>query len=1412
MMIPIHVQTRFKLILFLVLIYRMFFSFLSVQADETFKRLTINDGLSHTDANCVVQDSTGLIWIGTNSCLQNFDGYQLQTIDYYSTNPKIFESHNRINAMECSKSKLWIGSDSGLTCVDLNTHQYIPYTIIANDHNILKERINQLSIDNINHRLWLHTGNKLCIARIEESTNTIYILDWENDYDRDLSWGEFTKPSIHNGYIWNITGDYLVQLEINNNKIKIRESHRIQDLIEQKININAIFTTEQYLYLRSPQGCFRFAFTDTYTINIPSKAYINFQTLNPKIPNSTNGTFITKDDKTIWFSYFGGIFKVDQPFTPKENINIYLSNNNNVNFSQARVTSLFIDTYNNLWISTLNKGLYYRSLSPSPFHSISNKKLSNIGYPESEISSVVVQDNTAIWIIVEGGSLVRYDIKNETTERIALTSTRGAADGLQRLALSRDQKRLYIGLSQGVIIYDIETGKDHRLFKKDSGTSDDFSVSVSGIGEDRWGRLWICSWGNGVYCIKKTKSNPSIEYSLTPRTKHSIASRFISDIYIESDAILLCTNHGLNKIWMDNQGEIQNISVYQANNNSEHSISSDYIACITQQNDSTYWFGTIGGGLNKITIHSTKDNDYSATAYTKSNGLTSNDCEIVFIDNEQNVWIGGNGITCFNPPTKEISIYEIADGLQSNSFKIGAGYQSNDGTIYMGSIRGLNYFHPHDFTNNTEFYTKLIFRDLYINGEIIIPQKSYDNNIILSSILNNTTHFKLSHNQNNFIISFSALGYNLSNRIMYRYQMKGYDKEWKTIPYSINKAQYSNLPYGNYQFELQVSTDRGFSWTLPPETLDISILPPWWLTGWAKSLYIIIFILITSIFGYQYNKEQILKREKHIQELQRANDEEKYQSKMRFFMNVSHELKTPLTLIMLAAERMAELNLSKECKSILSNSRKILLLITELVDIRKADLRLEQVTMSHQNITELIRQLYIEMKPWAEKKNIFIEYQSEVELNMDFDVDKMGKLIVNLISNAIKYTPKGGHIKLMLKKGNTKDIHPLYSTMHQEGQITSEKQICILVIQDSGVGISAESIKYIYERFFQVKDNNLTHLGSGIGLAIAKNMVLLHKGSIIVSSERSKGTEFIIALPITNEATTKYPHPAVLDVKDFIDNQYIEYLPSNYEEKEESAFLEHNSETNCPTLLIIEDNKEVLNVLKEHFSPHYNIQVAENGLTGLELCKTLYPDIIISDVMMPGIDGIEMCKRIRNDLSIAYIPIILLTAKGNVESQIEGYESGADIYIPKPFSIKLLDVNVKRLLTQKEKWLKQEQPSLSTLKKTTEDNNQTFEKQLKQLIERNMGDPDFSIDFLCSELCMGRTKLYHKMRQISEQPLADYIRNIRLEKAIYLLKDSDMNINEIMSEVGFVNNSHFSKIFKQKYGISPSDYKKQHTL
>ena len=1419
----------------LLILLCMLFNFSYIFGNETFKQLTINNGLAHTDASCLAQDSTGLIWIGTNAGLQCYDGYSLQTFDYYPSGNKIFQSHNRIQAMACTKKRLWLGTASGLTCFNLNTHCYIPYNVEENE--IMYDSnasVSKLFVDPSGCHLWIRTSHGLSVLRVHN--DTIQPLRWNSEEER--IWGKsFINLQFQGETVWATTGNHIVQLSIYDGKVTILNTYEIKQLIQNDELVRDIYCMNDFLYMRTQSGCCRASIVG-HELRVATLIYVDFHSINSKIPVSTNGPFIVSKDGTLWCAYLEGIFEVQYPFSETPSIREYLRNTQDDKQSAQKIKDLLIDRYNNLWVATNSWGVFYRTLSTSFFKNVSRSKFRKMGFSQNEIVSVTGQDNGIIWMIVEYANLFCYDPQAEQLLHVPLPKNQLQGIYLQSIKMSHDQKHLYIGTSRGVFIYDIYTKSFSRLSLVDASNASKINTSIADLKEDTSGRLWIATWGAGVLCIDHPLTSPMLALYLNTRTDPCLLSDYISYIYIKEQSVFLCTTNGLNRLVLTNNGKIKRLSAYQVDERlGDISMSANYLANLDCVNDSVYWVGTIGGGLNKMILHSEQNNDYTATCYTTKDGLSSNDCEIVLVDNSGNVWVGGNGMVQLDVQKNKIYTYGFADGLQNNAFKINVSHKAKDGTFYMGGLFGLSYFQPGELVHDTNFHT-LMFTNLFVNNQQIIPNIVYDKRIVLNKILNETSELILNYLQNNFTISFAALGYELSEQIMYRYRLKGFQDDWCTLRHTNNEVYFSNLPYSSYELEIQLSTDKGYTWYSPGKKMDIVILPPWWLSGWAKTLYVIVIVFVITVAFWQYNKEQNLKKENEIQKILIAQDEEKYQSKMQFFMNVSHELKTPLTLILLAAEKlMNETNPGKEGKTILYNVKRMLALISELVDIRKQDLGISTLNLGWVNMSQMLRQLFDDISSWAENKQLTVKsYIEETDIEMDADTDKIGKMILNLFSNAIKYTNEGGKIEVSFKRGTRQDLSPSYGTVHIEGSLPLEVPICILTVKDTGIGISSESIHLIYERFFQVNGNSQTHLGSGIGLAIVKSVVLQHRGMIIISSERMQGSEFIIALPIyENYKDNEVVENQILNVESFIKEQYSEFELVEDKLKNNSMTTNEPNADNpdLPILLIVEDNKELQNVLKEHFSLFYNIYVADNGRLGLEKCMSIFPDIIVSDVMMPEMDGTELCKHIKNNLSVASIPFVLLTAKDTVESQIEGYESGADLYIAKPFSMKLLEVNLHRLLMQREQWIKnntgiaiadqslvvQETPDLNRIdengSKVLEEENYDTEGQrkmtekLKVIIEENINDPNLSPDQLASELGVSRTKLYRDLKRIDGYSLSDYVRHVRLEKAAYLLANSTLNIQEIMNEVGFINSSHFTKIFKLKYGMTPTEYKRK---
>lgn len=1398
----------------------------TLSGNAIFKHITLKDGLAHSDANCMVQDSCGLIWIGTNGGLQCYDGYSLQTFDYYKEEQNIFKSHNRIFSMALLGNRIWMGTDSGLTCFDLNKQSYVPYSFYNDDECERSVRTSfshvfTSVIDGVPF-LWLKNKGDLLVFKIQN--DALVSLKWNSEEERLMS-KKMNTLEFHDGKVWAVSSRKIYILSVNGEKVAISCDYDIKSLTGRDSGVSDIFIKDDFLYLRMPDGCFRLSLADDKIYN-KSLSFVNFSKVDKSIPEETKGCFLISDQGSIWCAYEEGLFEIQYPFSERPSARTYLKNVKDERRSTQKIKDMLIDRYKNLWVATASQGVYYHVLSEPFFRNVSNADFSSLGFSQNEIVSITGGDDGIFYMIVEYGSLLSYDIDKEELVYIPLQDKLKKNRYLQCVRKSKFGNYLYIGTDKGVFIYDIENENIRNLNPDSGGDSYKINTSIADMQEDNAGRLWIATWGLGLLCIDNPLGNAVQSLYLSADTDPAIVSDRVSSLYLRKNTLYICTAEGLNRMELTSNGKIKSLSSYKADiDKGNSSMSSDYLAAIDCVNDSVCWIGTIGGGVNKLVLHSDDDNDYTATVYTKNDGLQTNDCEIVMVDNTGNVWIGGNGLNCLDTNAKRIYSYGYSDGLRDNAFKINSFHKTEDGMFFMGGLYGLSYFRPELFATDNNDYYPLVFINLFVNNQKIMPDKEYDGNVVLANNINNTSELRLNYKQNNFSLSFSALDYKLSDKIMYRYRLSGFHGDWQVLHQKMNEIYFSNLPYGSYRLDIQFSTDSGYSWESQDKCLDIKILPPWWLTGWAKFLYVVIVFTILFYSLRQYKKELKLKKENEIQKILIEQDEEKYQAKMQFFMNASHELKTPLTLIMLSAEKLQENNvLEKECHTILYNVKRMLKLISELVDIRKQDLGISTLNLEKINMTQLITGLFAEITPWAENKNITIGiHSSGEEIELDGDRDKLGKMILNLFSNAIKYTNEGGCIDVSFMKGTKEDIRPCFPNRHCEGELYDDAPLFIFTVKDSGIGISSDSISKIYERFFQLKGASQSHLGSGIGLAIVKNVVLQHKGEIVVSSERNEGSEFIVAIPIIDKCKRSTVCPLQKnDISEFVEEQYYEFDSADCNGYD-TEICEQSSDK--PVLLIVEDNKGLQMMLKEHFSDSYNVYVADNGKIGLDMCLELYPDAVVSDVMMPVMDGIEFCKCMKENLSVGYIPFVMLTAKDMVESQIEGYESGADLYISKPFSMKLLEVNLHRLIAQREKWLKngtgKDIKSYSPLSdndgvlvdkdictdELTKEQQRMIER-LRIVVEEHLDNPDLSPDFLARELRVSRTKLYRDIKRIDGYSLSDYLRNVRLEKAAELLTNSDLNVQEVMNDVGFVNSSHFSKIFKLKFGVSPTEYKR----
>ena len=1418
----IDLRTLFLLILFTtsVIIYG--------NNTSKFRTLNMDNGLVHTDVTCITQDNSGLIWIGTNGGLQSFDGYNLQTYKYYNDNDRIRLLHDRITSIEADSCSLWVATESGLLKFDYNLGKYIDYSVSKELEILHHSRVKKVKVLR-NNTMFVLTSDSLFV--VSEREGSLYPVRFDKYLNSMKNAHTITESA---GFTWLCTAETLIQLKITNEEVIKVKTYSCRDLSMNDEQSSSLFIKDNFLYLRIDSGCIRYLLEYDGSLNMERYDYYDFNLLDPRIPKNTSGKIIVDNKNTIWCSSRSGLLEISNTsgmmrakIHSRESFNITSVNSN-------FLSTIFIDSFNNIWVGTWGSGLNYKSLSMPMFGTISDSSdEGDLRIKGAFVKDIDKDSKGNLWILTQRQGLNLYSINKGLLFYTDFSELLGKGTIFKSMRLSQDEKKIYVGLIKGLISYDIENDKANFLVFPSKSSPINDMIDVSDIVYDGNGVLWVATWNKGIYCFKE--KDDSLVLLKILNSNNYLKSDCVPQLFYDEhkNEMLVSSRQGIVRFLLDNDGlNFKKVVSYSVDKNKKNSLSNNFIASIDRQNDSIYWVGTLGGGLNRVVFVDTLDNAYSATSFMVQDGMMSNDSEIVLVDKNENVWIGGYGIVKYDTHTGLISRYDYLDGLQSNYFKYGSYYKGKDGILYMGGVRGLNYFYPHNVQMSKGKY-KLYLSNLYIHGKRVNAGEPLNGVVTLPMAIDKLDKLELHHDQNDFAIEFSALGYNLSNRIVYRYRLKGYESDWRVVSVSTNSVLYSNLDYNTYTFELMYSTDNGQTWNEDIKSLIIDILPPWWLSPWAKITYLVLIASLIMCFFYLYVKELNMKHKISLHEIEKKKDEENHQLKLQFFMNISHEFKTPLTIIISSIERMEReiyniqmsQAVSESLKSISRNANKLLSLITELVDFRKSDLNISSLNLKEDSMDRCVSMIVNEFSPWAQRKNIELKLDVDSPAMMVFDQEKVSMILTNLLSNAIKYTSEGGRVDVTLKTGKDIDIKPKFINSYQVGDTIWGEDVCVIRVSDTGIGISSESISKIYDRFFQVKNNTSAHLGSGIGLAIAKNMVLLHHGNIIVSSERMKGTEFIVTIPINGMANIS-DAGSDFDVREFLHNAHIEYNYI-YDDDVEKNVVEIDDSKQ--TLLIVEDNIELVSLLKAHFVDRFNVITALDGEMGLKYCNEYYPDLIISDVMMPKMDGIEMCKAIRNNLSIAYTPIIMLTAKSTVENQIEGYESGADLYLPKPFSVRILELNVDRLLEIKSKMIRQEDGNnnveghdeghddgkeqvieeLVTRKTIKEEKDKEFIDRLNNFLNENISNPDLSVDMLCRELGIGRTRLYSTVKEVSGQSLGDFIRDMRLNKAAYLLKHTDMNITEIIYETGFGSNSHFSKVFKSKFGVTPSDFAKQ---
>lgn len=1310
----------------------------SLQAMEL-RHLTIHKGLSNNIVYTIAKDQKGLLWLGTRNGVNRYDGYQFHHYNLITEDQLPSET----NIAKClhidDKGKLWVGTPNGLFAYDAERD------LFKRVHGKNKQELSSLRINVIEK----DTKGNLLIG----ADNTAYIYNSKEDSLIKIK--EINTPVL--SILPFDKENFLVGT--SNGIFKINTlNHRVSPLSELLSSGDQLSNSYCNYMFREASGRIWFCTLDkgVYLWNPKTNDVIICKSLSKEIPK---GMWVKKiiplrDNRYLVGVDGKGVYLLNEALQITQNFNHQEDNPQSLN--NNGVYDLLKDDENRLWIATYGGGINVYDPNFLPFEPIQHR----VNMPNSlgnNTGRAVLEDNTGkIWFGTKKGVSI-FTPGKKKWKHLYNNSKHNKLLGSNTI-LSLEQIKsdeIWMGsYGGGIDRVNLKTGKVTPAFQNNELEKNEGTIYVYKILKDRNQDIWIGSIRGKL--IKYSPSNNKM-------TSYPIYS--VQNIYEgKNNYLYLGCREGFylfNKI----TGEYK---LFVPQKGDPNSISSNACFCFFEDPTGKVYIGTEGGGLN---IFDPKTEKF--THFTQKDGLPSNTIYGILPDTEERLWLSTtNGLSRYNPKTNKFINYDISDGLTIKEFNYGASCITSEGKMIFGGESGFITFNPLRIQKIT-LAPKLFFTDFKISN------KSYpigDPNTPLQKHINLTNTIDLDYHQNSFSLDFVGINYTNPIKNRYSWKLEGFEDEW-TPASSTHKATYTNIHPGTYTFKVR-ATSLQDSWNGKERSISIEVKPPFWQTYWAYGFYLILFLGIANF---------ILKFQRI--RLQEKNSNEKIQ----FFINVAHDLKTPLTLIKSPLTSLSSKESFSEQDSglinmALKNVDKLTTHFTQLLDFQKAEMKQMQLQVDKYNLVEHLSEVSTSFKPLLEKKRIQFQLLSNQEMiEIWYDKLKFDKIFYNLISNAIKYTPEEGKI-----------------TMH----LDSQRNQCLIKIKDSGIGIPEDQQENIFKRYYRATNAiNSEETGSGVGLLLVKQLVNLHSGTISFSSKAGDGTCFSLKFKMDSKHFKS---------SDFISekptDKYIPVFKTTVKPEEESFSTDTLNEVkldkNLPRLLIVEDSRELMTFLSNELRPSYQILQASNGKEALEILKETEPDIIVSDIMMPEMDGRVFCSHIKNNIETCHIPIILVTALTSSDYKIEGYELGADGYIEKPFDLRILKSKISNLLNShkvlKEKFIKQEDTSEQINYKNELD--QEFIQKCMDIINQNMDNPSFSVEEFSKQLFMSRPVLYRKLKALTDQSPQDFVKIVRLKKSVELIKEGKHSISEIAYQTGFSDPKYFSTSFKKFYGVSPSKY------
>lgn len=1371
-----------------------------------FRRFSIDNGLPHTDVLCVSQDDLGFIWLGTNGGLCRLDGFNIKK--FVNRNSSLnYVYNNRIKDLSISpKGIIWLAPEKGLVVFDKQKEKFY------NQKNF-NFPINKLFV-----------GDDEIVFLVYKNKLEAYAWDVNKGLEK-VKLNGYREGSIISGFkknplvneVWAATNNGLLQIKSQGKDKEVTELQVVDQNAKSQAVSSLFFRDNGDLILGVENG---YIILNQKALKQKGKSLIGrFIAISPSILNLMNDqshmiqSLVEDENGSAWVASKNGVAQLKS--WDSGQVVQFFSNKTRIKLSSEQLTGLYKDKSGCLWITSINGGADILDLNIKKFYSLTSDDKRPLQSMSDKHARTLMEDNEGnLWIgtRTDGINIVNLNSNKWRYLRKGDKSSGLSSNNIR--SLNKDQKgRIWVGTDIGIDVF--ENNKFHQIGVGESSSNPLSGKNIFSISVDIFGQIWAGSWDKGINIIKyKSSKEYKVEHIL--KGEKGLCGEKVSFIYADPQRpeIFVSTSEGLNHIILNATGGISKIYHYVGIEGNEQTLSSNYVWPIVRADAKTLWVGTIGGGLNKITL--LDDGKYIAKAYSK--GFSSIDIENLLSDTKGNLWIGNKGLNVFDPDKNQITNYDINDGLQSNSFKIGSAWLGRSGRMYFGGKEGVTYFYP-DSVLNIQQNKKVFFTGLIVNNQNIEVGNKYNGQIILESALENQKVLIFNHLQKTFDLQFSTLQFANPEKIRFRYKLEPFNTDWIESEGTIHSASFANLDAGEYLLKVMVSENGT---TLSNEnylsSIKIKILPPWWLSIWAKLIYFLIFCGLVYL-AWSWLR---MRRNLHIQKIEEQKTEELHQLRVQFFTNISHELRTPLSLISAPVEKVIGYpDLPYEKRShqydlIQRNANRLLNLVNELLEFRKVDSGTRRLATTQTDLPRFLFKICEDFQEIASKRNINFELNLPISDKVNTWIDRavIEKVLVNLLSNAFKYTNPGGVIKVSMPESDGGSFANVLKINVDTSP--SNNELVWFSVSDNGIGLDKEELNKVFDRFYRVTDAEQDgQMGSGIGLAFVRSLITLHRGCISVFSEKGKGTEFLIGLQkgsshlkpeeimIADEVVASSATP----LYSFGEDNLLNIEDALYE-IENSPIVENGHSNKKPKLLIIEDNSELCQFLSENFIEEYRIMSAANGKEGYIMAQEFLPDLIISDIMMPEMDGIDLCKAIKSNDATAHISIVLLTAKNSLETRIEAVEVEADAYITKPFSLILLNATLKNLLKSKKRL--KERVINKNLKEahdlTTNQRDREFVDKMIITIEDNLEDSEFDVEKICRTMGISRTVLYDKVNLITGKPIGDFIRKMRLEKAAKLLVTENLPVNTVMDRVGIQSPSYFSKAFKKEFGKTPSQY------